>query len=229
MANQFLALALFLMLLSFFIVLNSVSSFDEVKSRPVMTSLIIAFSNRIPEKPEDPSVRPSPLVAVSDGDTLSGLEGLFKAHIANFKASRNRLGTVMHVRAEVDEFEEAIKMPGTGNYNNIAVDMQGSFVHTMITILRSDQADKPYRIDLVLNTDEDPALMQKDSADQFAKDLKQVSLFAEKLEENGLPKKMMSAGLAQGESGFIDIYFYPYQPFDVVARINDEQRASGKK
>ena len=47
MANQFLSLSLFLMLLSFFIVLNSMSDFEKQTAVPaVLNSLSLAFSSR---------------------------------------------------------------------------------------------------------------------------------------------------------------------------------------
>ena len=227
MANQFLSLALFLMLLSFFIVMNSVSSFDDTKSAPVMNSLIVAFSNRIPDTPQDPSPTPTPLVAVSDGDTLSNIEGIFSAHIGNFQATRNRLGTVMHVRASVDQFEKAINIPGFGDYNDIAVDQQGAFAQTMVTLMRSENNKQPYRVDIVLNTQDDPAIMQNQSPENFTNKLKRVGGFAKILEDNGLPRRMMSVGLNKGNPAFIDLYFYKYEPFDVMARIKEEKRRNG--
>ena len=47
MANQFLSLSMFLMLLSFFIVLNSMSTFEkEVAVPAVLNSLSMAFSKQ---------------------------------------------------------------------------------------------------------------------------------------------------------------------------------------
>ncbi len=227
MANQFLSLALFLMLLSFFIVMNSVSNFEETKTKPVMNSLIIAFSNRTPDRPEDPSPTPSPLMAISEGDTLSSLEGLFSGHMANFQASKNRLGTVMHVQADIEEFEDAISVPPYDNYNDVGIGVKGSFTQTMITLLRSEQKGHPYRIDIILNTQEDPAIYQKNSPELFSRDLKRVSGFAQKLEESGLDKKMVSAGMGVGKVGFVDLYFYRYQPFDIVSQIKEDKRRKG--
>ncbi len=228
MANQFLSLALFLMLLSFFIVMNAMSSFEDFKSKPVINSLSLAFSNHIPEKKEDPVQIETPRVTKGEGDTLESVEGLFNAHISGFQATRNRLGTVMHVRTDVGAFENAIDLSDI-YYDDIEMGDRGSFVMSMISILRSSEKGQPYRIDMVLNLPEDPAIFQKTSPEEFISDLKRVSSFAEKLEKAGLPKKMVSAGAAKGERGFIDIYIYRYKPFDMLAKVRDQSRKSGVK
>ncbi|PCI56063.1 MAG: hypothetical protein COB36_04525 [Alphaproteobacteria bacterium] len=227
MANQFLSLALFLMLLSFFIVMNAVSSFDDSKTSPVISSLSLAFSNHIPKESEDPVKEATPRVASGEGDTLEALDGLFNAHISGFQATRNRLGTVMHVRTDVGAFENAIDISGIG-YDDVAMDGRGSFVLSMVSILRSQEKGQAYRVDMILNLAEDPAVLQKESPDEFLRDLKRVSGFAEKLERSGLPKKMISAGVGKGDIGFIDLYFYRYKPFDILAEINSEKRKSGE-
>lgn len=226
MANQFLSLALFLMLLSFFIVMNAVSGFDDSKTKPVISSISLAFSNHTPEKSEDPVNEKTPRVAQGEGDTLEALEGLFNAHISGFQATRNRLGTVMHVRTDVGAFENAIDISGIG-YGDVPVGGRGSFVLSMITLLRSAEKGQAYRVDMILNLPDDPAAFQKDSPAAFMQSLKRVSGFATILERAGLPKKMLSAGVAQGDVGFIDLYFYRYKPFDMLLEINSEKRKKG--
>ncbi len=221
MANQFLSLALFLMLLSFFIVMNAVSGFEDNKAKPVMNSLALAFSNQITEQEKAPSPETTPLDVIREGDTLESLEGLFNAHIAGFQSTRNRLGTVMHTRASVGQFENAIDMLEV-EYTDTPIGTRGSFVQTMVTLLRSAEKGKPYRVDMILNTPENPADFQKKSPSEFSGSLKRVSGFAETLERAGLPAKMVSAGLAQGESGFIDLYFYPYKPFNLASKIKSK-------
>ncbi len=219
MANQFLSLALFLMLLSFFIVMNAVSSFEDHKLQPVMTSLSRAFSGS--DVGADTSaviIDSDPRAVSSKGDTLEVIEGLFNAHISGFKASRNRFGNVMHVRSTVDDFEKAIDL-SENNYDQLTNGQSGSFAMSMITILRSDNIGVPYRIDMVMNVPEDPAIFQKESPREFNASLKRVSSFARILEGYGLPQRMMSVAMAKGDAGFIDIYFYRYEAFDVVKEI----------
>ncbi len=222
MANQFLSLALFLMLLAFFIVMNASSNYEESKARPVMNSIALAFSSEASSSNRAPAADPSYLTAIGEGDTLEDLEGLFNAHMAGFKASRNRLGTTMHVQLPIGEFENAIDVMGA-DYNKVELGGEGAFILTMVTLLRSKKKAKPYRVDMVINIPKDPAIFQKQNADEFIKSLKRVSGFAKTLEEAGLPKKMISAGLARGESGMIDLYFYRYKPIKLPPNMVNEE------
>ncbi len=222
MANQFLSLALFLMLLAFFIVMNASSNYEETKARPVMNSIALAFSGEVSDNARAPTPKKNHLTAIGEGDTLEDLEGLFNAHMAGFKVSSNRLGTVMHVQTSIGEFENAIDVMGV-DYNEVELGGEGAFLMTMVTLLRSKKKSMPYRVDMVINIPKDPAVFQKQNKDEFMLNLKRVSGFAKTLEEAGLPKKMVSAGLAKGDAGMIDLYFYRYKPIDFPSNIVNEK------
>lgn len=228
MANQFLSLSLFLMLLSFFIVLNSVSNFEEIKSRPIMNSLSLAFSGQPPVPvPANVGDVDNEKQAAREGDTLEEIEGLFKGHIAGFEARRNRFGTVMHTRVPVGKFENALDFGGYSNLEVVIGD-RGAFLPTLITLLRAEEKDKPYRMDMMLNIPESPVVFQKNKAQDFMKALKRVGGFAERLERMGMPRKMVSAGLQKGDVGIIDIYIYPYKGFDLIEYINTSKKEGGE-
>ncbi len=213
MANQFLSLSLFLMLLSFFIVLNSVSTFEEKKEQTVLNSVALAFSNnKITELNGAPEEKPNPLASINHGDTLTEIEGLFNATISGFELSKNSLGTVMHVRLPIAKFENAIDMTG-GYSTNVADGAQGSFIKTLVSLLRADEGGKPFRIDMILNTDDDPIELMGKNSDEYDKTLRRVTALSESLESRGVPTKMMSAGLVKGQSNYIDLYFHKFKPF----------------
>jgi hypothetical protein len=235
MANQFLSLSLFLMLLSFFIVLNSMSTFEEDTAVPaVLNSLSLAFSGRDNQVPEGyVNINPSPVPTDhedggGEGDTLETIEGLFNAHLAGFKAKRNRVGTVMHVSLPMTEFERSVKDSSVeasqgGNSDHM------TFSQTMITLLRSAQKGAAYRIDMVYNQENEPTLLLRGAPDTFKESLIRVSALAGYLERKGMPKKMMSIGLAKGKPGFIDLYFYRYKPLAVPDEIRQMQEDEAKK
>lgn len=216
MANQFLSLSLFLMLLSFFIVLNSVSEFEDSKAEPILNSLSIAFTSKVSLKPVAPSIKQTEETPLKDGkkegDTLKELEGLFNAHIANFTAKRNRFGTVMHVSLPIGRFESALAF-NSYDQANIIADTKGAFLPTMITVLRASENGKQYRIDMILNTASDPSVQNHANQPIFMRDMKRITNVATVLEQKGLPKKMISTGLKQGREGVLDLYFYLYKPF----------------
>lgn len=226
MANQFLALSLFLMLLSFFIVMNAVSGYEETKTQPVMRSLSLAFSSK--ENTEDfgPSDEPTIMMNIGTGDTLSKVKGLFQGHISNIQATKNRLGTVMHIRVPVLSFKRAIEMPSLSNSDQARLSNidQGSFLQTLITLLRAEDNDMPYRADMILEASYSPDNIPQESLGQAGNDLKLVAGFASRLEEYGMPKQYLSAGLMKGERGYISLYFRSYAPYSPVAENENENQ-----
>ncbi len=235
MANQFLSLALFLMLLSFFIVLNSMSTFEDDAAVPaVLNSLSLAFSGHDNQFPEGyvnigPSSTPTQHVdGGGEGDTLETIEGLFNANLAGFKAKRNRLGTVMHVSLPIKDFERAIKKASLGSPQGGDADHM-TFSQTMITLLRSAKKGKAYRIDMVYNQENEPTVLLRASPDSFKEALIRVSALASYLERKGMPKKMVSIGLAKGKPGILDLYFYRYKPLAVPDEIRKMQEEEAKE
>ncbi len=223
------------MLLSFFIVLNSMSTFEEDTAVPaVLNSLNLAFSGSEIQLPEGyTNLGTSPVQSNNpdgggEGDTLETIEGLFNANIAGFKAKRNRLGTVMHVSLPIKEFEKAVKKASIEAPQGGDADPM-TFSQTMITLLRSAQRGKPYRIDMVYNQENEPTVLLRAAPETFKKALIRVSALAEYLEQKGMPKKMMSVGLAKGKAGFIDLYFYRYKPLAVPDDIREMQKEEAMK
>lgn len=219
MANQFLSLSLFLMLLSFFIVMNGVSGFEDTKTHPVMNSLSLAFSNRAKEFGQAPSREENADMVINQGDTLSQIEGLFGAEIAGFEAVRNRFGTVMHVRVPVLNFERAIDITAPEDAQDYVsqsgyVRGQGAFLQTLVSILRAERHRIPYRMDMILNVSGDPARLPAQDPALFREKAGKVAGYARKLEGLGLPQKYMSAALGEGKNGYLDIYFHPYEPLN---------------
>lgn len=221
MANQFLALSLFIMLLAFFIVLNVMSSFEEDKSRPVLRSISVAFSNQ--ELPEDlyQGVEESPEDLLGEGDTLDKIQALFKGTISGIETKQNRLGTMMHIRMPVEKFEQSFaESPESPGPSSRLKMIRGPLVQTLVTLMNTKEGI-PYRMDMVLNLPERPGAMKEEELPALEAGLEKVSGYAEKLEAAGLPEKFITAGLAAGREGMIDLYFNRYMPFDPTSQKQD--------
>lgn len=212
MANQFLSLSLFLMLLAFFIVLNTMSEFEESKAQPVLNSIARTFQiDSTLVKATPASDRPEvEITGEREGDTLESLEGLFNAHIANFEVSRNRLGTKMQIRLPVLTFENAVR--GVGFDSPVAAQ---SFEETLVTLLRSGVNGKSYRMDMLIELDTPPMQLQRADAESFRNVSRQAASFPDFLQRAGLPAKMMSSGLVTGQLGSMTLRFEPYEPYRV--------------
>lgn len=228
MANQFLALSLFLMLLSFFIVMNAVSGYEDTKTQPVMRSISLAFSNEEYVEDFGPSDEPTIIMNVGSGDTLSTVKGLFEGHISNIQVTKNRLGTVMHIRVPVLSFKRAILMPRLNNSEQAKLSNmgEGSFLQTLVTLLRAEENNMPYRVDMILEVAYKPDSVKQENLKQANRDLKVVAGFASKLEDYGLPKHFLSAGLMKGDSGYISLYFRSYVPYSPVSETYDADEES---
>ena len=223
MANQFLSLALFLMLLSFFVIMNGLSGFDNTKKELVLNSVSQAFSSKTRETGLAPIDIPNPAKVMNSGDSLSTLQGLFDSHIAHFKATKNRLGTTMHISLTYDEFKEALDntLSGVGEDG-----VQEGFMPTMISLLRAKKGGTPYRVDIVLNTPADPATSSTEAGSTTLTDLQRISALSVALEKAGLPNNMITSGLQNGEPGMLDLYFYRHEAFDPLS--GNAARKGGK-
>lgn len=205
MANQYLTLALFLMMLSFFIVLNGMSSYDNKKKDLVVSSVKDAFSLEIKEPEIASLIDVNAVQSLHTGDSLERMRGLFGTHISNFRASKNRMGTVMKVTLPYDEFKTAIQKSVAVSPDTLGPDgdEQGSFLPTMISLVRSEKSGVPYRMDIVLNAPQ-----------HVAEDVNKVSLLTDMLEKAGLPEHLISAGLGEGPAEMVDLYFRRYEAYN---------------
>ncbi|MCC6598353.1 MAG: hypothetical protein IT559_06155 [Alphaproteobacteria bacterium] len=217
MVNQFLALSLFIVLLCFFIVLNSISTFEIAKARPVLDSLGLAFRT----ENADPlhGMRESiPLAqnqdtqnAMSKGSTVQRVEGFFSSQIEGVETKQNRLGTELAVRLAFKDFEKEINeelTPGTESKR---------FLPMLVSLLDTQQMQgvEPYRMDMVLETKEKPYSAEGEKASAAL-----VSI-AGRLETAGIPARLMGAGLSAGEAGMLTLYFRRHEPFHPEGMVAD--------
>ena len=217
MANQFLALSLFIMLLSFFIILNALSSYEETKAKPVLNSLSMTFSNNATVEILSPNVVEAPEHETNEGDTLSKLESLFNAHITGVEVTKNSLGTTMRVRMPFARFESSLMEPvRDGDPSEQRLGAAGTFLPTLVSLVQTRETGLPYRMDMVLNVEGRPAKLVREKPASFRRNLQKIALVAKKLEVNGLEKKLVSSGLADGEENMVDVYFAPYVPVNPV-------------
>lgn len=218
MANQFLGLSLFIMLLSFFIILNSVSNFELTKAQPVLNSLASVFSKDVlPEDIRPPGQRANVAQSSREGDTLSQVQAFFTSTITGVDAKQNRLGTEMHMRMSFADFEkavnEALTPPKPGEPENI----DRSFLPTLVSLLGAEDTT-PYRMDMVLSTAENPAELQASQPEQYKKLNAGIARIAAKLESAGMPARLISAGLEKGSADTVDLYFRRHEPFNPVVQ-----------
>lgn len=215
MANQFLALSMFIMLLSFFIVLNSMSNYEEEKKQNVLESLNVAFATAKITEDEAPETKEDPAQSRRKGQVLDNIEDLFNANITGLEAQRDSLGRVMTITMPVWKFEQSLRdSGGTG----------GAFGKTLASMLMAE-GRIAYRMDMVLQAG-NPAQMVNQNPEEASSMAKKVSSFAAILEDIGLPRKLTTAGLGQGDEGMIALYFRRHEPFVPLEYIPEAQEGS---
>lgn len=208
MANQFLSLSLFIMLLSFFIILNTMASFDEDKSNPVIKSLSVAFSAREIEENIAQSTISDEVEAMREGSTLDRLQALFESNISNFKMQKNRFGNEMYAWMPLKQFENAILKIEKGR------GVDDPFLPVLVSLLQAQDKGIPYRMDILLNIEDNPAELKNIEPERLAILMQKSATLTQILQRAGLPKKLMSAGLDKGTTGYVALAFRPYAPYN---------------
>ena len=223
LSSQLLGLSLFIMLLAFFIVLNAISNFEETKYKPITDSLNRAFAAKVDTRDvdEQPSIRQSEAsVANEEGQELERLNKLFTARIPGADVAVNRSRGEMHVRLSYSALESAVSDIGQAPSRRAgALDEDTAFFLPMlISLIRNDRGGMPFRMDILLNTNDDIALMQNEDPEQLRRLADRATMIADRIQSAGLPMRLLSAGLQNGKDDMVDLLFrthVPYNP-DVV-------------
>ncbi|MEM7650768.1 MAG: hypothetical protein AAF204_01640, partial [Pseudomonadota bacterium] len=184
------------------------------KSQPVLNSLSVAFSKKEIERISPPGQEDSPSQQNQLGSTLDRIEALFRTQITATQAKQNRLGTEMHIRMPFKDFQTAIARSLTVPVQEPPIGAEPVDLLPMLVSLLETQRTVPYKMDMVLNVNENVSALVTDNPARLAAYNRSVSEIAFKLEDSGLPRKQLSAGLETGQGGMIDLMFSRYEPFN---------------
>ncbi len=209
-SGQLLALSMFIMLLAFFIVLTSLSSFEEEKVRPTIASVGEAFSSNT-EGDEDnkPSIRDSEKKGYHEGSVIEQLEGFFTALIPKIDVARYDDRGEMYVRLTVDEWDEMLLALGERDSESEA----NAFLPALSALLGTAKSGHPYRVDILINTPDGAIALYNDKPQAVNALMRKAGGWAIRLEEAGLPKKLVSVGLQKGKTGMVELFFRPHVPY----------------
>ena len=223
MANQFLGLSMFIMLLSFFIILNAISGFEETKAQPVLNSLSMAFSNKETVDDFMPGKMDIETAGKRDGSTLDNIEAAFKSQITAVETKQNRLGTTMYVHLPFEDFKKGImKSLVIPEVSGPPSDHGHMDLLPMLVSLMETGRDATYTMNMILTIEENPSTLFTNNFESFSAYNNSISSIALKLEEAGLPKYQVTSGLKQGKAGFVDIVFQRYIPFSPLGTLTSD-------
>ena len=218
-SGQMMNLALFIMLLAFFIVLNAISSYEELKTEKVKRSIELAFSKDPDIKEDMPSVRDDPLKSLKEGHTFDRLDALFESQITSFESSHSKTIGVMMVKVPYDDFEKAIMTTGQKDllqYPSRQAVRGNFFLPTLVSLLRADIDGAPTRMEILINVDGNPAQMQNQEPLKIESTISTVGEFSQRLQTQGMPQKLINIGISNGDPDYVDLVFRKYIPFSPI-------------
>lgn len=217
--SQVLALGLFIMLLAFFIVLNTLSTFDEKVARPVLASLERTFASRIYREDIGQTQIQSTAQSNQEGTSLQRISGLFKARIPGTRFVSERKG-ILHVQVKAKTFTEAInKMAALNEFDKKEL---VAFRDIFVAVLSSQKTGMPLRLDITFMTNKDPTEPQKYSKNLKTSEIKKTAELAALLQASGLPMNLFSVAYTQGQRNMVDLKFQVYEPYDYSALIGGQ-------
>lgn len=220
-------LSLFIMLLAFFIVLNSLSAYEEKKIGDVVESVEIAFAKDARQKDIAPSVTDSPVQSVNEGSTFERIDALFQAQISSYKKTVDATRGVMTISLPLDKFSRAIMAAGQRDLTKMPAtrDPRGNFmIPTLVSILKSDEKGAVYRMNILMHTPDNPPHYQNQNPSEMGMVMGRVSGFAEKLERGGFSQKLLNVGIKKGKPDMVELNFEPHVPFSPV---DEKEKAQG--
>lgn len=117
----------------------------------------------------------------------------------------------MHLRMKLDDFEKNMMAPVRESEN--VSNFEGPFLQTIVALLNAEDTI-PYRMDILLHTQEEPAVLYATDPENLQARMRQVARFTENLENAGMPTQLVTSALSQGDPEYIDLYFRRYVPFN---------------
>jgi hypothetical protein len=218
-SGQMMNLSLFIMLLAFFIVLNSVSSYEEIKAEQVRRSLLMAFSNENIVEEQKSSNLEDPLAAMKEGHTFDRLDALFRSQISSFEATQSQSRGVMLLQMPFDDFVTAVFKIGQKDllrYPTRDAVRGNYFLPTLVSLLRNNIDGAPTRMEILIHTQGNPAQSQNQLPEEMKKTISTASGLSERLEQQGMPQKLISIGVKKGDPQMVELVFRKYTAFSPI-------------
>jgi hypothetical protein len=205
-----LFLALYLLVLAFFILLVSISTIEETKSQAAMDSLASSFTTILP-----PSLR---LTAVSDseGEVLAGQQfqeqvtNIFSTTIQVTKVDVIQPGRLMRVQVATDVLFEAGKAE--------IREANKPLLDRIVASLSGRPPGFRFDMEFVIGSSYEPGKIM--SVGQTL-EMSRAGAFVREMLSRGVPPDSVAVGIRPGDPKKIDIWFY--------VRSSDETRLKFKK
>ncbi|PKR58249.1 flagellar motor protein MotB [Thalassospira lohafexi] len=210
-----LFLALYLLLLAFFILLNTISTFEEVKTREVQESLSSAFASILPPTTSLQTVTSIEGPVVAAEDMQEKLGHLFQTAIKVVRVQVIQPGKLMEVIMHVDQLFDP---------NSILIrERQSEFMDQLARVLADDQGYASYEMEMVMGSEVgSKGTVEIENNLQIAR----AGSFARELIDVGAPQDHLFVGIDPGADPFIVTFRFfwnlgPKEPPQPIERESD--------
>jgi hypothetical protein len=209
-----LFLALYLLLLAFFILLNTISTFEEVKTREVQESLSSAFAAILPPTTSLQTVTSIEGPVVAAEDMQEKLGHLFDTAIKVVRVEVIQPGKLMEVIMHVDQLFDP---------NSILIrERQANFMEQLAEVLADEEGYASYDMEMVMGSQ----IGAKGTIDTASNlQIARAGSFARELIDVGAPEDHLYVGIDPGADPFIVTFrffwnFGPKEPPTPIERTN---------
>jgi hypothetical protein len=179
-----LFLSLYLLLLAFFILLNTISTYEKVKTQQVQQSLSSAFASILPPTTSLQTVTAVDGPSLAAEQTQQKLGDLFKSAIKLVRVQVIQPGKLMEVMMHVDQLFEP---------NSILVrEREGKFLDQLASVLKSRKNGTSYEVEVMMGSD----VGAKGTVPvENSLEIGRAGAFARALIEHGAPQDSLFVGI----------------------------------
>ncbi|WP_148560924.1 flagellar motor protein MotB [Magnetospira sp. QH-2] len=207
-----LFLGLYLLVLAFFIILVSISTIEEVKSKAVMDSLTSTFATILPPDMDLTDLTSKTGYVIGAEEFQGEIEGVFTTHIKAVKVEIVQPGKSMRLSMDAEE----LFMPD----EPVIRRAQGALLDRLVSSLSGRPQALRFDMDFLIGskyTDGTSLPIGQTLSMRRAGELARAML------GRGVPPDSLSVGLKPGNPDQVVIWFYVRGRNEAQVRFNDEQ------
>ncbi|MGE4312958.1 MAG: hypothetical protein AB7E85_01640 [Pseudobdellovibrionaceae bacterium] len=194
-SQMYQTLALYIILLSFFVVLNSISTYEEQKTSPVMESIDSSFAGKAFREEKAPSMTPDPVEGAGQGQSPAlELNKLFRAAYPEITDAHVDIARgLFYAELSVEELK-------SGFYSENSIPFW-SFMRSLTT--NKKPATSGARVDLIMLQDRDIGEDTQEADDNARLLTARGATLAETMQDMGIPPQHLSIGIEQGQKDHV--------------------------
>lgn len=192
-----LFLSLYLLVLAFFILLVSISSREDVKSKALMESLTSTFSSVLPPRMDLTAFNATTGEFLAADEFQRQVTGLFSTVVGVIKVEAIQPGRLMRIELDGDslfELDQAIIREG-----------QSAFMDRLVAALSSNPPGLRFELEFVVPT---PWTDQRTMSADQSLPIQRAGAFARDMLARGAPPGAVSIGMKGSDAKTLEIWFH---------------------